>query len=268
MGSATEIQRATAAAELLTAARLAGERLESLGEHAPLSVSDAHLIADIHAEQMSRATVGWKVSATSTYAMQVLNSPGPFACRVFDGAVHQTGATQLPGAVSPGVESEFAFFIGVDLPARRERYSVADVRSATEAVAPAIELVDARFNDMLAVGYLSLIADSGANGGVILGEKVPVEGLTELKDVAVRCQIDDEIVSTGSGSDILGDPWLALEWLANHLAARGLGLRAGQFVMSGTCTAIFPLNVGSSVRATYDGLGEVTAAHHGSRSGD
>ena len=125
-----------------------------------------------------------------------------------------------------------------------------------------------RFNDMLAVGYLSLIADSGASSGVILGEKVPVEGLTELKDVTVHCEIDDEIVSTGSGSDILGDPWLALEWLANHLAARGLGLRAGQFVMSGTCTGINPLNAGSSVRAIYDGLGEVTAAHGRPRSGN
>ncbi len=261
MGSAAEIQRATSAAELLTATRTSGERLQSLGEHAPLSVSDAHLIADLHAEQMARATVGWKVGATSTYAMEVLNSPGPFAGRIFDGAVHHTGATDLTGAVSPSIECEFAFFIGTDLPARRDRYSVADVRAATEAVAPAIELVDARFENMMTVGYLSLIADSGANGGVILGERIDAENLPELKDVTIRCEIDDELVSEGSGSDILGDPWLALEWLANHLAARGLGLREGQFVMSGTCTGINSLKPGSSVRATYENFGEVTASH-------
>ena len=261
MGTPEETRRAISAARLLTAARTSGERLQSLGEHAPRSVSDAHLIADAHAEQMSRATMGWKVGATSTYAMQVLDSPGPFAGRVFDGCVHDTGSAALPDMVSPAVECEFAFVMGTDLPARREQYSLADVRAATESVAPAIELVDARFEDMLTVGYLSLIADSGGNGGVILGEKVYVENLPELKDVAVSCEIDGQVVSEGSGADILGDPWLALEWLANHLAARGLGLREGQFVMSGTCTGINSLKPGSSVRATYENFGEVTASH-------
>lgn len=260
MGTVEETRRAATAAALLTEARTSGELLPSLGEYGPQSVSEAHLIADAHAEQMARATVGWKVGATSTYAMQRLNSPGPFAGRIFDGCVAQTGTHELPNAVAPAVEFEFAFFMGAAMPARRELYSLADVQAATEAVAPAIEIVDPRFENVFDVGYLSLIADSGGNGGAILGEKVPVEDLPELRDVGITCKIDGKTVGEGSGSDILGDPWLALEWLANHLAARGIGLEAGHFVMSGTCAGIHPLNPGSSVRAVYTDLGEVTAS--------
>ena len=78
-----ELKRETAAAELLTSARSGHRQIDSLGPHAPQSVSEAHHIADLHADLLGYGTVGWKIGATSTLAMQLLNSPGPFPGRIF-----------------------------------------------------------------------------------------------------------------------------------------------------------------------------------------
>ena len=262
MVQANETERENAAAQLLTSARTEMSRILDLGENAPQDVSEAHHIADRHAALLGHSTVGWKVGCTSSFAMQLLNSPGPFTGRVFEGSVAESGAVGFHDLVAPAVECEFAFFLAEDLPARREQYSIADVRAATTSVAPAIELVDSRFESMPDVGYLSLIADSGVNAGAVIGTPIPVADLPDLADVAVRCEIDGEEVGHGTGSDILGNPWCALEWLANHLAARGLGLRSGQFVLSGTCTGLAPVNIGSTARGDYGDFGEVSFTRH------
>ena len=50
-----------------------------------------------------------------------------------------------------------------------------------------------------------------------------------------------QVVDRGFGRDVLGDPFVALAWLANHLAARGECLQAGQVVMTGSLvTTRFP----------------------------
>ena len=247
-----------AAAHELTRARRLIEQISGLGDATPHDVRSAHAIADLHAEQLGWNVVGWKIGCTSAEAMQILNSPGPFAGRVFDGTVYQSSIVHHDAMINPGLESEFAFILGRDLPSRGAPYSVDEVRSATIAIAPAIELVSPRFDDFTGVGYLSLIADSGANAGVVFGEPVPIERCPELRDVTVELDIDGTTVKHGAGDAILGDPWRALEWLANHLSARQIGLRAGEFVMSGTCTGIDPLPPGSVATGRFSDLGVVS----------
>jgi len=246
------------AARALTDARINGTRLHDLGKFAPRNVSDAHKIAERHAELLDYAVAGWKVGCTSAEAMQILNSPEPFAGRVFAGDVLTSGEVGFSDLVEPSVECEFAFFLGSDLPSGKLDYTAAEVKAATKSVAPALEIVDSRFYDMTSVGYLSLIADSGVNAGAVIGEPVPVDHVPELRSINVRCDIDGEEVSSGSGADILGDPWMALEWVAKHLAESGMALRAGQFVLSGTCTGLARVELGSTVRADFGDFGEVS----------
>jgi 2-keto-4-pentenoate hydratase len=49
-------------------------------------------------------------------------------------------------------------------------------------------------------------------------------------------------------------------WLANHCAARGLGLAAGQVVTTGSFTGMQFAPAGAQVRGEIDGLGAVEAA--------
>jgi len=46
--------------------------------------------------------------------------------------------------------------------------------------------------------------------------------------------VNGEEVGRGTGADALGHPLNALAWLANDRARRGAGLRAGEFVLTGS----------------------------------
>ncbi len=55
---------------------------------------------------------------------------------------------------------------------------------------------------------------------------------------------------------MLGHPHNALAWLANHLAAEGRGLRAGQIVLTGSLVKTVWLSAGDKVVMELSGLGE------------
>lgn len=260
MGTPLTHDQVNEAAERLTHARLAIEQIDSLGDCAPNDLASAHLIADAHAKSLGWSPIGWKVGCTSAEAMRILSCPQPFPGRVFDGTVHRSEILHHDAIHNPLLESEFGFLLGKSLPSRDSRYSIEELKDATLAVVPAFELVTSRFTDWLEVGYHSIIADSGSNGGVVFGEPVDLADCPLLADVAVALTIDGETIAEGTGADILGDPWSSLEWLANHLSARQIGLRAGEFVLSGTCTGAKPFPVGTTATATFAGLGEVTVS--------
>ena len=248
------------AAQRLTEARLAVDVMDSLESTAPSDVAAAYRTADRHAELLGWDVIGWKVGCTSERAQEILSCPHPFAGRIFDGTAYGSKTLPHDALTKPLLESEFVFTLGAPLPARDTPYTAAEVHEATATVAPAFELVSSRYSDWLAVGYPSLIADSGCNGGIVMGEPVPVAQCPNLADVAVTLEVDGAEISSGTGSDILGDPWDALVWLANHLSERGIGLAAGELVMSGTCTGADPLPEGSTATASFAGLGEVTVS--------
>jgi 2-keto-4-pentenoate hydratase len=62
---------------------------------------------------------------------------------------------------------------------------------------------------------------------------------------------------------VLGHPHDALAWLANHLAAGGHGLRAGQIVLTGSLVKAVRLNAGDEVAMDLSGLGTVTVDFRG-----
>jgi 2-keto-4-pentenoate hydratase len=66
-------------------------------------------------------------------------------------------------------EGEFGFRITHDLAARDEPFGRDEVLAAIGALHPAIEVPDTRFDDFIAVGLPSLVADAMCGGFVALG---------------------------------------------------------------------------------------------------
>ncbi len=247
----------TRAATLLTETRQRVGVVDDLGDDTPTDLSTAEAIATAHAEQLGHDVIGWKIGATSAAAMELLGSPGAFAGRIFDGTNHGSGIIEADAVVDPKLECEFAFVIADDV-APRTGWTPEDAKAAAEAVAPAFEIVGPRFANMFTVGWLSLVADSGANAGIRLGEPVPVDQLPDLSSLEVSLTVDDEAAATGTGDAIMGDPWAALAWMLEHHGERGLTMPAGSIVMSGTCTGVTPLAPGSTATADYGPLGKLS----------
>jgi 2-oxopent-4-enoate/cis-2-oxohex-4-enoate hydratase len=66
-----------------------------------------------------------------------------------------------------------------------------------------------------------------------------------------------EIVATGAGAAALGSPVNAVAWLANRLGQLGIGLEAGEVILSGSLAAMLPAQAGDSFRCSIGGIGTV-----------
>jgi 2-keto-4-pentenoate hydratase len=64
-------------------------------------------------------------------------------------------------------------------------------------------------------------------------------------------------VSSGSGAACLGNPLIAVLWLARTAAAFGQPLLAGEVILSGALGPMVPVRPGESYEARLSGLGSV-----------
>jgi 2-keto-4-pentenoate hydratase len=248
---------ARAVASLADAWRI-GEPLRELPEeYRPKTTQDGMQVQDALAEELGFEVGGWKIGCTSEYAQKLLKTNGPFAGRVFATRMFPSG-TKLAGSAyrMRGLEGEFAFVLGKDLKPRKRPYSRAEVLAAVAELRPAVELVDSRFADWLAVNTPSLIADMGCNAALIVGAPVKGWKKIDLIKAAVKMKVDGKVVGSGKGGDALGDPALALTWLANELRERD-GLKAGQIVSTGTCSGFYKAEPAAKVVADFGKLGKV-----------
>ena len=90
------------------------------------------------------------------------------------------------------------------------------------------------------------------------GRLTPVKDL-DLRLVGMVFERNGSVVSTGAGAAVLGNPAESVAWLANKLAAYGISLKKGEFVMSGSLVPAMEVKAGMSFRATFDRIGPVSA---------
>jgi 2-keto-4-pentenoate hydratase len=249
---------AETAAALLAEAWQVGTTLTELPATCrPKTVRDAMQVQDALVAALDLPVGGWKIGCSSKAAQRILKTRAPFAGRVFATRIFDSGVV-LPasGYGMRGIEGEFAFVLAKNLPPRARAYTRADVRAAVGALRPAIEVVVSRFADWHQVNTASLIADLGCNGLLVLGKPVKNWRTLDLRKQAVRVTAGGKLVGEGVGADVLGDPLLALTWLANFLRRRG-GLAAGEIVTTGTCSGFYRAGPNDRVEARFGKLGTV-----------
>lgn len=158
--------------------------------------------------------------------------------------------------VQPRIEPEIGFLLG--RPLSGPGLTVDDVAAAVEFVVPTLEIVDSRVRDWQ-IGLLDTIADNASSGAFVVGAaRVPLAGL-DLASIACALLRGDEVVGSGDGAAVMGNPLTALAWLANTLGARGVTLEAGHVVLPGAVCAMVPVAAGDTFTATFAGLGSVSA---------
>lgn len=210
-----------------------------------------------HRVRAGARIVGRKTGLTNPAVQAQLGVDQPDFGVLFDD-MDVTGLREVPSdrLLQPKAEAELAFVLKDDL--LEGDLDVAQCRAAVDHARAAIEIVDSRVADWQ-IKITDTVADNASSGLYVLGDnKVP---LTELEPVAVRMSMtqDGKVVSEGDGSMCLGDPLIALSWLARIAREYGQPLTAGQVVLSGALGPMVSAPPGSTFEATIHPLGTVTA---------
>ena len=212
-------------------------------------------------DEQSRSPIyGWKIAATSAAGQAHIGVDGPIAGRILAERVVPCGGLVPAGPNHMAVaEIEFAFRMGRDLDPRPAGFSVDEILAAVETLHVAIEIPDSRYGDFAQAGAPQLIADNACAHYFVAAEASTADWRAlDLITHRVIGRIEGRMEREGSGASVLGDPRIALTWLANELSRLGITLQKGQTVTTGTCIPPLSISSGDLVTADFGSLGTAT----------
>ncbi len=224
-----------------------------------LDEADAYAIQAATLRRRGAPAVGFKLGYTSAAMREQMGIANPNY-----GVLTEQHRLAVDGApidcarlIHPRVEPEIALRLGRELAgAGHDRASVSH---HLDAVLPALEIVDTRYPEYRFT-IVDNIADNSSSAGFVLGDALPWRDDIDLAVVAVALHADGQLLDEGHGGAAMGDPLLALAWLAGFLAPRGLSVPAGSIVLTGGLTRAFAAQAGQVFSARFEGLGTVKAA--------
>ncbi|MCU0868617.1 MAG: fumarylacetoacetate hydrolase family protein, partial [Burkholderiales bacterium] len=145
--------------------------------------------------------VGLKMGFTSRAKMQQMGVHDVIWGRLTDAMLIEDGAqVDLARFVHPRVEPEIAFVLKTPL---EGVVSPAQALAAVDAVAPAMELIDSRY-DAFRFSLEDVVADNASSSGFVLGPWSRPD--TDVSNLGMVMSFDGRAVQIGSSAGILGHP--------------------------------------------------------------
>lgn len=221
-----------------------------------LSIEDAYRIQErMLAPRLAAGAlvVGKKVGATSAAVQTLLGVNRPdFGLLLSDTVYNEGDVIPMSRLIQPKAEGEIAFLLKRDLTG--PGVTMAEVLAATEFVMPCFEIVDSRIENWK-INIVDTVADNASCGVFVLGGAARKPQDVDLALCGMVLEKNGEVVATGAGAAALGHPANAVAWLANTLGPLGIGLKAGEVVLSGSLATLIPIAAGDHLSMTIGGLG-------------
>ncbi len=247
-----------ALARLLWHAEQLGEPVEPLSATFPeLELWDAYRVQAIGRSLRTASGEelrGWKVGLTSAAMQEMMGVDQPDGGYLLESMVVGSGAQlRAERFIQPRVEAEIAFLLKSGL--QGPGVTREEVLEATQAFAPALEIIDSRIADWR-IGIVDTVADNASSGMAAIGDWHDAEDV-RVDQLGVSLALGPECVR-GRGDAVLGHPAEAVAWLAGTLAQAGERLEPGDIVLPGSVARAVPIAAGQAAYATFDLLGEVS----------
>lgn len=245
-------------AQAFVAARREARPLDRFPGRRPARLADAVRVQERALALGGRRLAGWKVAMIRADLRDALGSER-LAGPIFADAVHdlpEGGCAEV--SVFDGgfaaLEAEFVARFARDLAPGPEGFDEATILAALAGIHAGAEVASSPLAVLNELGPTAVVCDHGNNAGVVVGPELP--GWREPSFVATpsRMWIEGVVAGEGTAGAVPGGPLASLIWLAEHLATRGRGLRAGDVVATGMTTGIHVVRPGTRGRIEFGGV--------------
>ena len=253
----TPAERKAGAQAMLEAWRAVVPCVQLTTTYPDMTIEDAYAIqSDVIAARIAegRKVRGHKIGLASKAMQAASNVHEPDYGVLLDDMFYNDGETlDASRFIVPRIEVELAFILGA--PLKGPGVTLPDVLRATEFVVPALEIIDGRSKYPRKIQ--DNIADNAACGGIITGGRPMRPFDIDMRWAAAICSKNGVVEETGVAAGVLGHPGMGIVWLANKLAAFGVGLQAGHFFLAGSFTRPVAVKKGDTIHVDYGKLGGI-----------
>lgn len=210
---------------------------------------------DFKLAQGARIT-GKKIGLTSLAVQKQLGVDQPDFGILFNDMEALNGLSiSVADLMQPKAEAEIAFVLGQDLDG--ELLSIVDIMDAIDYCLPAIEIVGSRIAKW-DIKITDTVADNASASHYVLGHTPKTLDEIDVVNCVMKMHKNGELVSEGTGAACLGSPLNAMLWLANKMVEMGNPLEAGEVIFSGALGPMSNIVAGDSIKASFEGLGDVS----------
>jgi 2-oxo-hept-3-ene-1,7-dioate hydratase len=234
-------------------------------EYPDITIDDAYAIQRAWLRRKiarGRTLKGHKIGLTSRAMQRSSNITEPDYGELLDDMFFTNGGdVPIERFILPRVEVELAFVLKTRLSG--PACTIFDVLSATDYVVPALEIIDARIQQVdpernVTRKVFDTISDNAADAGIVLGGRPVKPHDVDLRWVSALLHRNGVIEESGVAAAVLNHPAHGPAWLANKLYPHGVTLEPGQVILGGSFTAPVAARTGDTFHADYGPLGSIS----------
>lgn len=234
------------AVDFLVAARHSGQVGARMPEAIrPTSSESAFAIQDGVTEQLGAVIGGWKcllpppdkVIAAPIYADNIQS--GRYAVKT----------------LSAAAEPEIAIVVGQDLPPKGTPYTEEEIKAAIKEFRLVLEMIGSRYKHPADCTQNELLADGLQNDGMVIGPVVDRPFDQNLSQFQLTLRSAQGEIASFQGKHPNQHPFPPFAWLVNFLNTRGMGLKAGQVVTTGSYAGVIHAPVNIPLQFQYGDMG-------------
>lgn len=214
-------------------------------------------LIDIKVKKEKTERVGWKLGLTSKEKQKMIGVHEPsYGVLLANMQLNEDEPISVSQFIHAKIEPEIAFIFKKEV--KGPHITVADIMNATAYVAPALEIIDSRFQGFKFT-HADAVSDNSSSSRFIIGERFLEPSTLDLRLMGMVFKQNGQVLSTSSGAAVMGHPARAVAWLANKLYKTGQGIRPGEIVLSGAITASKEIAPGDQFSVSFDQMGSVGA---------
>jgi len=233
--------------------------IPDLNDNIPKDVNEAYLIQEHVIKSFNYNSIGWKVGCTTEMAQKFSGMTEPFSGVMFKETTSSSPNLSINSDMNkPIIEPELCFEIDGDVTDIGELYNKNNILKHIKSILPVIEIVDTRYKKGWDIKALETISDNGVHSLLVKGNELLNWQSYDRLNSVINLYIDNKLVCSGRGSNVLNDPLNSICWLANKLINRGKFIKSGEIITTGNTLdkAIFA-EPNTLISANFEGLGTV-----------